>query len=407
LPGIGGGNPVSLSAKLARGGDGAVRATAISGNFGGNGFSGDASVSGKSLAGRFKFDRVSGPWIAELALGAGLAQSGGSGEIELQAATFDLGGGPDGKDFSGKLVLADRTATLSDAVGTWFGGRLEGTARLAGQEGRTSIGGQFRLTGADAAALAEFSGHPGIIAGKADIAGSFDGAAGGAADVAGAVAGSGTVLIRDATIPDLSTDGLSGVLHAGDNERFEITPANVENLARQLFLKGGARFPQIADNFSLGGGKLALRNIAGENPQARLSGSAEYDLKSGETAAQLTLALKAPGIAAQGEEPAVTLGFSGSAKPALDVSALEGFLSVRAFEREQRRLDLLQEMVAERQRLSMELRILKAREAGRPDAGKGVARKAETDDALKTGGTPPAGEILDLTKEIERRVLKR
>lgn len=426
LPDTGAGNPAAVSLRLARDAKGVFRATAIAGNYGGNAFSGELaaslSASGMAFDGALAFDRLSAAWLGELALGPGTLTpdgsaspdfaspmlAGASGEIALKAAEFDLGGGPVGSGFSGKLAIGENGLALREAAGLWFGGKLGGNVRLANMAGKASLSGQFALTGAEAAAIAEFAGHTGLMSGAADISGNFDGAAGNAAKLVSAISGSGAITVRDADLPGLSTDALSAVLHAGDNEKFEITTPNVEAFARQLFLKGKARFGAIADAFTLGGGKVALRNIAGENPRAKLSGQAEYDLPSGAASARLTLALKTDGGAAQGSEPAISLAFASPGKtgPILDVSALEGFLSARAFDREQRRLDLLQEMVAERQRFAAELRMLKAREALREATG--VARKASTvDEEVKTGGTQASGQPVDLMKEIEKRVLKR
>src|SRR5690606_21104091 len=109
--------------------------------------------------------------------------------------------------------------------------------------------------------------------------------------------------------------------------------------------------------FNIAGGKLRAANIAGENADVDFQGEAEIGLLDGNIAAAIALAFKPGEEALAGAEPSVRLSWEGPlAAPdrTLDVTARPGFLSLRNFERERRRVEILQAGIAEKQRLRRE-----------------------------------------------------
>ena len=109
-----------------------------------------------------------------------------------------------------------------------------------------------------------------------------------------------------------------------------------------------------------------------------------------------------------GAEPAADFTWSGTPQLLtlqLDTKALEGYLSLRAFEREQRKVEILQESVLEKQRLRRETMLTRMRMARRDKAREEELHRLEKlqnqlDEAPGAGqapaapddGAPPASE---------------
>jgi flagellar biosynthesis GTPase FlhF len=163
---------------------------------------------------------------------------------------------------------------------------------------------------------------------------------------------------------------LAEVLPDADVEGFVVDSANVVPLAERAFTGGELVLGDVAGTFTVSAGKAAIRNLSASLPQTRVTGEVSGDLASGETVATVAIAPDPGKEAIAGAEPAVTFTFEGNAgemRRMADTSALEGYLSLRAFEREQRRVEILQASVLEKQRLRREIIGANAREARREE----------------------------------------
>jgi hypothetical protein len=189
------------------------------------------------------------------------------------------------------------------------------------------------------------------------------------------LSGSGTLSIRDGVLVGVEAQGLQALLADADAEGFEVSGETVAPLVEAQFLKGEAPFGEAGGAFALSGGRVLIRNLSAEIPGGRVAAEAGADISEGSVEASLALSPDPGKDALAGAEPAVTVLFDG--KPGdvsrtLDTTALEGFLSLRAFEREQRRVEVLQASVIERQRLRREVIASNARITARD-----AARRAE------------------------------
>ena len=397
LPGAGEGTPLSLAAAIA-GSGGEHRLDDLSGQYAGNGFSGrlslKAAVSGPAeISGELALDTLSLPVLGELALGAGtlsgeaaLGQGGApefaepgiaplSGSLALSADRLATGFSQDGSGVTARLSLADGSAALQDITAQWLGGRLAASLSLKNAGGDATLNIQATLGDADGAKMIETLGLAPFLRGASTVSLSADAQGRSLAGLVSGLSGSGTLSIRDGVLVGVEAQGLPAVLADADAEGFEVSVETVAPLVEAQFLKGEAPFGEAGGAFALSAGRVLIRNLSAEIPGGRVAAEAGADMGEGSVEASLALSPDPGKDALAGAEPAVTVLFSGepgNISRTLDTTALEGFLSLRAFEREQRRVEVLQASVIERQRLRREVMASNARIAARE-----AARRAE------------------------------
>ena len=116
--------------------------------------------------------------------------------------------------------------------------------------------------------------------------------------------------------------------------------------------------------FTLTGGVMRFTNSAFTDQDAELSGDARVDLVGLRLEADWRLGFE-PGVeAVAGGDPSVVFSLGGLlVDPAVSIDAAQmtNYLSMRAFERERRKVELLQAGVVEKQRLRREIALLKER----------------------------------------------
>ncbi|WP_182085236.1 AsmA-like C-terminal region-containing protein [Aureimonas sp. ME7] len=199
----------------------------------------------------------------------------------------------------------------------------------------------------------------------------------------GSLDGTGRVTLANGALEGLRADLLPPVLETAAQEGFEPTPEAVLGLVREL--SAGARLPleTTSADVSIGAGTLRLAPVAVSLPGAELRAAAAFDLRRGDVASELTLALTPPADEAIADQvPAIGERIAGpwrAPERVASVEALTGYLSALAYRREQERIEALQDDLRETVRLRREARVYRERErvraALRDDR---LAREAET-----------------------------
>ncbi|MCB1385077.1 MAG: AsmA family protein [Nitratireductor sp.] len=383
--------PFSVNGRLARTDHAAIDWDVSGGQIAGNRFSGKlqsrrAPDDDLAVTGTLGFDRID---LAALFAGAfGLAPSpspdAGSSfspeefagavfanldaDIALRGAFADAGlGAPIGR-YSSRARLDDGSLALTGITGDWAGGALSGQAVLQAGE---AYGWQMQVEakGVEPGEACRIAGVPQVVSGKIDFSGTFDGIGKSPRAIAGSLGGNGVVTVRGGQLSGIRQDGMEEVFAAADKEGFEIGPDTVGAVVRAVFLSGATGFSVDGAPVAVSQGLVQLRNVAlvsTGKPDPVLDAS--YDLVGG--AAQISLRMVPPAgaEALPGASSDIVYRWSGAPQaPALslDTSALEGFLSVRAFEREQRRVEILQAALLERQRLQQDMTATRVRERWR------------------------------------------
>ncbi|SIQ19815.1 AsmA family protein [Rhizobium sp. RU20A] len=382
LPGAGTGLPAKLTAKLVTTG-GTVAVNEINGAVDGNTLKGeltfDRTAPRPRVAGRIGLDRAALSWLGETVLGpvesmvdGGLSPTpvaqpfwtGVDVEIDLSAASLDTSVLAPVQAFTGKLLFTGDTVTLDAMAGSLYGGQMSGRISAASGNGTATFTSKLDLAGADLAGLAwKSAGHP-VLAGKADLSVALEGAGTSVADMARSLSGSGSAQLGDVIVTGLTSEALAPLLSAADAISGEITAERILPDAERILFSGTSAFKKITVPFSIAAGTLRLQSVSAANAAALFAGDAALNLVDDRLTGELRVTLRAGEQAIAGGDPAVTIAFSGPlATPAatLDVADLSNFLSLRAFERERRRVEILQANVIEKQRLRREVALYKAR----------------------------------------------
>lgn len=386
LPGTGEGSPLSLSLRVS-GGEGKYGFSSIAGQYGGAAISGDAGFDAArearpKLEGTLHVERVSAPFIAELAAGPGTFSgldgqemqfgqplfAGFDADLALTADVLDLGAGGEGGAFSGRLVVTDGNVAAPEFSAKWLSGAIAGSMSLENREGSGVLHAQLQMSDLSAEDAVALAGFRPFLAGQADLGVTLDATGRSSEALIADLNGSGVVTLKQAQLRGLGTRGLGSILDAADAEGFEVGRESVLPLAQKGFFGGQMPLDGLQAAFSVAQGRVVVRNIQFADEGGKAEAEASLSLATGAAQASVTVTLDAGRDALAGAEPAVTVrleGEAGAMESQIDTTALEGFLALRAFEREQRRVALLEASVLEKQRLRREVISTNARIAMR------------------------------------------
>ena len=261
-------------------------------------------------------------------------------------------------DFSTTAAYKGEELQLNDIAGSWSGGTLGGNLIFTNSDKTGLLQGKLSLSNGDLAAVAwQKDGAP-VAFGRFGAALTVQASGKSMAELAGSASGSGEVKLGDSRIRGLNLAILPPLLSATDQIQGDITAAKVQPIVQTLVNNGEAALGPVTVPFNMSGGVVRVENVAAANDLAHLSGNASLDLAKQRMQGSLNVDLNAGQDAQAGAEPALRLDFNGDlAAPSrtIDVGDVTSFLSVRAFERERRRIELLQSNVLEKQRLRREV----------------------------------------------------
>jgi len=374
--------PVSLSSKIDANYSG-VKFKKIAGQISGNSFSGDLALTTSAaarpkLSGKIHMGTASLPLIQNLVLGVrpgvGLVDDekkknvftsaflqGLDGDITISSDQMIMNVGRAGgnaREFSSQLVISNGNFNLNNAAMAWMDGKLNGNLSIHNTDGTGLINGQYQFQDANLRKLFGALGKTPFISGSFSSAGSFDGSGRSKTALLAGLTGSGVFSVKNGKIPGLNPKALSQILLATDVDGFEIETDRVREIVDDTVLDQSFDLGDYSEAFSLVQGKLVLRNVSVKTDDLQLSARAELNLDTMETDASLQITYAAGRETVAGATPEVKLAWVGNFRElsrTLDTQALEGYLSIRAYEREQRRVELLQASILEKQRLRREI----------------------------------------------------
>jgi len=376
----------------------------------------DSSASQLTGEGNLKIGYADLGWLGELALGAQFFNADGATwsdqpflppapgqpvmQIALEADRMDLGRGGIARDFNADLSTGTGLMALDNAEADWFGGRLGGRASLSNVDGSVFLSGKLTATGADLAALNHAVRGSSTFSGTAGASASIEGTGKSMRELVASLAGGGELTAADLVISGLDSSAFARILGAADREGFQVETSSVAGVVDELMAGGEMAADELRLPFTLTGGVMRFSNAEIEDVNANLSGDARVDLIGMRLQADWRLTF-APGVeSVAGGDPSVVFGLGGLlVDPAvtIDASQMTNYLSMRAFERERRKVELLQAGVVEKQRLRREVALLKERTEQREAEARA---RAEAEEAARLA----AEEAARLAAEEEARL---
>ncbi|PWJ83967.1 AsmA-like protein [Pseudaminobacter salicylatoxidans] len=296
--------------------------------------------------------------------------------LDLTAGTVSVAGLANAYDAKLRLNLDGEGLRLSDARARLFGGQFAGLFELRNDGGTGLFSGQMKLDGVDLAAALPDSG----LVGQGDLAAQLTASGKSVGALVAALSGSGTAGVKKLVVPNVNPDALPALIAKADEVGRDVDAARTAGFGPRIVSAGSFPAGEADIAFTVAGGVLRVPPFSFETPAARLSTDLRADLNDGTVAADGTIAYTPGDEALVGSEPSLRFTVSGPiSAPArkLDSGPLAQFLTQRALEREQARVEAMQAEVLEKQRLRREARYYASLQEERERAAEELRRKQE------------------------------
>jgi len=317
------------------------------------------------LQGEIETDSLDAASLITAAIGMPAANSGGSvgwvwssepfadgvfgdyaGVVALKARRVDLLPRLTAREVRANLRFGKDEISLDDMTGAVAGGRLAGQLSFRAAEDGLKAHAKFSLTGADAATLLPFGARP-AVAGSLGLSADIEGTGLSPVALIGSLQGSGKITLGDGQFAGLDPRTFDAVTRAVD-QGLAIDAARISDVVSKALDSGQLAVKHADGAIAVSAGQVRLNHVTAESADAALSLSGNLDLTDGEIDARLLLS--GTGQAA-GARPDIFMALKGPvAAPArsIDVSALTGWLTLRAVENQAKQLREVE--AAQRQR---------------------------------------------------------
>jgi len=420
VPGMGTGTAVELvaDADLSQG---QLALGKLTGTLNERAFAGDLKatlVEGvPSLAGSLKVDELDLRPFAEMLLGANALAVEGRGwpktafasksavpfnaELDIVADTLAAEPLAVVNDASLGLKIDGQSLRLSNIRGKIFGGSLEGLAELKNNDGTGLLTGQLKLDGADVSAIPVAAG----LGGKGGFSASLSGSGKSVEGLVASLSGSGTAVVDGLVVPGFNPDAFGSLIAKADALGRDVNAARVAGFAPAIAGDGSFSADRADVAFTVAAGILRAPPLTLKNPSATLTADLRADLNSGTVAGTGGIAYASGEEEVTGSEPTLNFqleGSPGATNLTFDSAPLAQFLTQRALEKEQARVEAMQAVLLEKQRLRREARYFAAQQAERERIAE-EARLAEEARIKAEQEAKAAAEAARLQAEEEAR----
>lgn len=427
MPGMGLGLPVAIAAEASIG-EGLLTLSGLDGSIGEARITGDVNAAVKEamphLTGAISIETLDLWPVAAMVLGNDALQGERrwpdapfrnkvaapfSADLEISAGSLTAGSfGPAG-DVTATMRLDGEGLHVSDFKGKAFDGTLTGLAELKNNGGTGLFSGQMKLAGADLGLLLEGSG----VTGRGDVAASLSASGKSAEAMVAALSGSGTVIFGGTSIPGINPNAFPVLLARADAAGRDIDAGKIAGFAPRIIGDGTLSAASGEAAFTVAGGILRAPPLTLATPAAKLTAEVKADFNTGSVAVTGELAYAPGDEALAGSEPAVRYsveGPVGQTRTHLDTEPLTQFLTQRALEIEQARVEAMQSALLERQRLRREVRYYAALQAERErlaeeqrKAEEEARRRAEEEARIKAEAEAKAAAEAQAKAEAEAK----
>lgn len=276
-------------------------------------------------------------------------------EVDLETERLWTGFGPELTAARGHVSLRDDGLRLSGFEAGWKDGRLSGSLDLLGN------GDNAMLTAQIAGAGLHFATGKGDLSVTAAGTGSVSLAGNGRTldELLASLSGSGSVSLDRVTIEGIDGSAFQRIVAEADRLGREMNEDAIRAMTRRLMEQGRFAGEDVAFAFTVAGGVLRAPSFQIAGPAATLRASFQLDLARAEIVGDGDLVFAAGAQEVAGAEPTLTLHVKGpvdAPRATHDAGPLLRYLTQRALELEQRRVEAMQARLLERQRLRRELR---------------------------------------------------
>jgi large subunit ribosomal protein L24 len=346
--------PLTVTTRVAIAGR-AVSFDDVNARLGGTTLRASLAVDGQKLSGALEADTVDAAPLIAAAIGMPAAGktngaawawssepfAGGvfgerSGEVTLKVRLVGLLPRLTAREFRAALRLKPNGFAVDDISGAVAGGRLTGALSFQSARNGLKTHANFSLAGADAASLLPSGARP-PVGGTLDLSAELDGAGLSPIALIGSLQGSGKIALADAQIAGLDPRAFDAVTRAVD-QGLPIDAARISDAVSKALDSGELAVKRVDGVLSVSAGQIRLGKVAADGKDAALSIAGDLDLTDGSLDARLVLS----GVnQAAGARPDIFMALKGpltEPKRSVDVSALTGWLTLRAAENQARQI---------------------------------------------------------------------
>ncbi|MGO4637455.1 AsmA-like C-terminal region-containing protein [Mesorhizobium sp. 2RAF45] len=296
--------------------------------------------------------------------------------LDLTTAALAAGSFATAYDAAFSLRLDQEGIRVSDLKAKFLGGALTGLFELKNNEGTGLFTGQMKLAGADLANVLPDTG----IGGVGDFSTTLSTSGKSVEAMIAALSGSGTATLKGLQVAGVNPDAFNALLAKADEIGRDIDAAKTAGFAPEVAADGNFPAGNADIAFTIAGGTLRVPPISLENPAATLSADVTADLNTSTVSAKGAITYRPGDEALVGSEPIVNFtaeGPFGAVKRQFDSEPLAQFLTQRALEKEQQRVEAMQAALLEKQRLRREVRYYAALQDARDKAAEELRQQEE------------------------------
>ncbi|KAA3505214.1 AsmA-like C-terminal region-containing protein [Agrobacterium tumefaciens] len=424
LPQLGGGMALKANGKMAVDAQ-KIAFSALGGQAGGNPFSGSLAfqrAAPHSVTGDLALRTVDLAWLGDAIYGPVIDPETGTlnakplampafpqlkASLSLKAESFEAGPFGTVTGLSTKITHDDGNLALDDIAGTFMGGKLTGRIAMSTGEGAGIFRTKIAVNDANPESILWTNANGPVATGRVAIDLTAESTGKSVGEILKSAGGSGEVRASGLVLKGLNPGAFPPILQAAEGLQQPIDAPKVRPLVDQSLWQGEIPLGNVALPFTLNGGALHFQNLRAGIDPVTLTGDATVDIAASNVNGDLDLIFNPGTEVVAGAEPSLRLNYNGPlAAPALttDVSALGNYLSLRAFEKERRRVEAMQASVLEKQRLRRETALYRSQAAERQAEKERVEAeakaKAEEEARLKAA----AEERLRQEKEQQERL---
>jgi large subunit ribosomal protein L24 len=258
-----------------------------------------------------------------------------AGEIAFRFGRVELLPNINGRDLRGTVRFGGDSIAL-DSAGEIAGGKLAGTVTFRSAQDGLEAHVKMSLAGADAAALFSGAARP-PVTGLLNL--SLEGEAIGLSAVAlvGSAKGSGKIELTDAQLAGLDPRTFDAVTRAVD-QGLMIEQGRIADIVRKSISTGRLSVGRAESALTVSAGQIRFSKPAFDSKDAALSVAGAFDLTDGLVDVRLVLSGQSE---VAGARPDIFIALKGpmpDVSYSVDVSALTGWLTLRAVETQTKRL---------------------------------------------------------------------
>lgn len=259
-----------------------------------------------------------------------------AGKVTIKARRFDLLPQLTAREFNATLNLGKDEFSFDDMTGDVAGGRLSGGLSFRAATDGLTAHAKLALTGVDAAGLLASGARP-AVTGTLTFSGETEGNGLSPVALIGSLSGSGKFTLTDAQLAGLDPRAFDAVTHAVD-QGLAIDAVRISDVVGKALESGRLSVKRAEGTIAVSAGQARLIKFSADSGDAQLSLAGNLDLTDGSIDARLVLL----GSGEQaGSRPDIFMALKGPVTApvrSIDVSALTGWLTLRAVENQAKQL---------------------------------------------------------------------